>query len=55
MKANGNNGWPDKVVIDNSGSNTVGLFNMNCLLVVYGWFWLITVRLTKYLNHCTAG
>ncbi|PUB17238.1 DDE superfamily endonuclease [Yoonia sediminilitoris] len=24
---------------------------MNCLLVVYGWYWLITVRRTKYLNN----
>ena len=30
VKAIGNNGWPDKVVIDMSGSNTAGLFNMNC-------------------------
>ncbi|MEP3332902.1 DDE-type integrase/transposase/recombinase, partial [Sedimentitalea sp.] len=55
MKAIGNNGWPDKVVIDKSGSNTVGLFNMNCLLVMCGWYWLITVRRMKYLHHCTAG
>jgi transposase-like protein len=37
MKAIGNNGWPDKVVIDKSGSNTAALFNMNCLLVMCGW------------------
>ena len=30
------NGWPDKVVIDKSGSNAAGLFNMNCLLVMQG-------------------
>ena len=35
-KAIGNNGWPEKVVIDKSGSNTAGLFNMNCLLVMFG-------------------
>ncbi|MEO0810693.1 MAG: DDE-type integrase/transposase/recombinase, partial [Pseudomonadota bacterium] len=39
------------VVIDKSGSNTAGLFNMNCLLVMCGWYWLITVRRTKYLNN----
>jgi len=50
VKAVGNNGWPDKVVIDKSGSNTAGLFNMNCLLVMSGWCRLITVRRTKYLN-----
>jgi len=27
------------------------LFNMNCLLVMCGWCWLITVRRTKYLNN----
>ena len=46
-KAIGNNGWPDKVVIDKSGSNTAGLLNMNCLLVMWGWCWLITVLRTK--------
>jgi putative transposase len=51
IKAIGNNGWPDKVVIDKSGSNTASLFNMNCLLVMFGWCWLITVRRTKYLNN----
>lgn len=51
MKAIGNNGWPDKVVIDASGSNTAELFNVNCLLVMWGWCWLITVRRTKYLNN----
>jgi putative transposase len=24
---------------------------MNCLLVMFGWCWLITVRRTKYLNN----
>jgi putative transposase len=51
IKAIGSNGWPDKVVIDKCGSNTAGLFNMNCLLVMCGWSWLITVRRTKYLNN----
>jgi putative transposase len=51
MPAIGNNGWHDKVVIDKSGSNTAALFNMNCLLVMRGWCWLIAVRRTKYLNN----
>jgi putative transposase len=51
IKAIGSNGWPDKVVIDKSGSNTAGLFNMNCLLVMCGWCCLITVLRTKYLNN----
>jgi putative transposase len=44
------NGRPDKVVIDKSGSNASGLFNMNCLLVTQGWCWLIEVLQVKYLN-----
>jgi len=51
VKAIGNNGWPDKVVVDKSGSNTAGLFNMNCLLVLNGWSWLIDVLQVKYLNN----
>ncbi|SFU19392.1 putative transposase [Sedimentitalea nanhaiensis] len=54
-KAIGKNGWPDKVVIDKSGSKTVGPFDMNGLLVMYGWRWSIAVRRTKYLNRGTAG
>lgn len=50
MKAIGKNGWPDKVDIDKSGSNTAGQFNMNFLLVMCGWCWLITFRRTKVLN-----
>lgn len=38
-------------MIDKSGSNTAGLFNMNSLLVMCGWCWLITVRRKKYLNN----
>jgi putative transposase len=44
-------GWPDKVVIDKSGSNAAGLFNMNCLLVMHNWYWLIDVLQVKYLNN----
>ncbi len=51
IKGIGNNGWQVKVVIDNSGSNTTGLFNMNCLLVMCGWCWFNTDRRTKYLNN----
>ena len=32
----GNNGFPDKVVIDKSGANLAGLENMNCLLMLNG-------------------
>ena len=32
-------------------NGVVTLFNMNCLLVMCGWCWLITVRRTKYLNN----
>ena len=45
------NGWPDKVVIDKSGSTAAGLFNMNCLLVMHNWCWLIDVLQVKYLNN----
>lgn len=45
------NGWPDKVVIDKSGANLVGLENMNILLILSGWFWLIEVLQVKYLNN----
>jgi putative transposase len=40
----GNNGWPEKVVIDKSGANLAGLQNMN-------WFWLIEILQVKYLNN----
>lgn len=33
VKTIASNDWPDKVVIDKSGSNTADLFNMNCLLI----------------------
>lgn len=51
VKAICNNDWPDKVIIDKSGSNTAALFDMKCLLVICGWCWLITVRWTKYLKN----
>ena len=50
-RAIGNNGFPDRVVIDKSGANLAGLENMNCLLILNGWFWLIKVLQVKYLNN----
>ena len=50
-RAIGNNGFPDRVVIDKSGANLAGLENMNCLLILNGWFWLIEVLQVKYLNN----
>ena len=50
-RAIGNNGFPDRVVIDKSGANLAGLQNMNCLLILNGWFWLIEVLQIKYLNN----
>jgi putative transposase len=46
-----NNGFPDRVVIDKSGANLAGLQNMNCVLILNGWFWLIEVLQVKYLNN----
>ena len=50
-RAIGNNGFPDRVVIDKSGANLAGLQNMNCLLILNGWFWLIEILQVKYLNN----
>ncbi len=44
------NGWPDKVVTDKSRVNLARLENMNILLLLSGWFWLIEVSQVKYLN-----
>ena len=38
-------------MIDKSGANLAGLENMNCLLILNGWFWLIEVLQVKYLNN----
>ncbi|MVA56854.1 IS6 family transposase [Agrobacterium vitis] len=46
-----NNGWPEKVVIDKSGANLAGLQNINSLLLLQGWFWLIEILQVKYLNN----
>lgn len=51
VKTIANNGWPEKVVIDKSGSNAAGLFNMNYLLVLQSWCWLIEVLQVKYLKY----
>lgn len=50
-RAIGNNGFPDRVVIDKSGANLAGLQNMNCLLLLNGWFWMIEILQAKYLNN----
>lgn len=50
-RAIGNNGFPDKVVIDKSGANLAGLNNINLALILNGWFWLIDVLQVKYLNN----
>lgn len=45
-----NNGWPEKVVIDKSGAKLAGLQNMNVLLLLHGWFWLVEILQVKYLD-----
>ena len=50
-RAIGNNGFPDKVVIDKSGANLAGLQNLNCLLILSGWYLLIEVLQVKYMNN----
>ena len=50
----GNNGFPDRVVIDKSGANLAGLQNMNCVLILNGWFWLIEVLQVKPFNAVSA-
>ena len=34
-----------------SGANAAGLANMNLLLILSGWCWLIEVLQVKYLNN----
>ncbi len=51
IRAIGNKRFPDRVVIDKSGSNAAGLFNMNCLLAMHNSCWLIEVLQVKYLNN----
>ncbi|WP_347988508.1 IS6 family transposase [Methylomonas sp. AM2-LC] len=45
------NGLPNRVVIDKSGSNEAGLLNMNILLFLVGWAYLIEILQVKYLNN----
>lgn len=46
-----NNGLPDRVAIDKSGANEAGLMNMNILLFLTGWAYLIEILQIKYLNN----
>jgi hypothetical protein len=48
------NGFPDRVVIDKSGANLVGLQNMNCLLILNGWFWPIRIPAIRSSRWITA-
>ena len=50
-QAVGNNGIPEKVVIDKSGANHAGLLNLNLLLWFLGWWPLIEILQVKYLNN----
>jgi putative transposase len=46
-----NNGMPEKVVIDKSGANYVGLMNINTLLFLFGATCFIDILRVKYLNN----
>jgi putative transposase len=50
-RAIGNNVFPDWVVIDKSVAKLAGLQNMNCLLLLNGWYWLTDILQVKYLNN----
>ncbi len=51
-KSIGSSGFPQKVNIDKSGSNTAALERINSLLFIYGlWHLLIEMRRIKYLNN----
>ncbi|MBI2786751.1 MAG: DDE-type integrase/transposase/recombinase [Legionella longbeachae] len=51
-KAIGSSGFPRKVNIDKSGSNTAALERINSLLFIPGlWHLLIEIRRIKYLNN----
>ncbi len=45
------NGWPEKTGIDKSGASLAGLQNINWLLLLHGWFWLIEILQVKELNN----
>jgi putative transposase len=46
-----NNGLPHRVVVDKSGANEAALLNMNMLLFLAGWGYLIEILQIKYLNN----
>jgi len=50
-QAVGNNGVPEKVVIDKSGANQAGLLNVNLILFFLGFWPLIEILQVKYLNN----
>ena len=50
-QAVGNNGVPEKVVIDKSGANRAGLLNINIILWFLGFWPLIEILQVKYLNN----
>lgn len=50
-QAVGNNGVPEKVVIDKSGANQASLSNVNILLFLLGFWPLIEILQVKYLNN----
>jgi putative transposase len=47
----GNNGVPERVVIDKSGANLAGLKNMNSLLMLNGRYRFIDILQVKYMNN----
>ncbi len=50
-QAVGNNGVPEKVVIDKSGANQASLLNVNLILFFLGFWPLIKILQVKYLNN----
>lgn len=54
-KAIESSGFPQKVNVDKSGSNTAALERISTLLFMYGlWYLLIDVRRVKYLNNVVS-
>lgn len=50
-RAIGNNGVPDRVVIDKSGANLAGLQSVNVILMFTGTGQIIKILKVKYLNN----
>ncbi|MBC6445468.1 MAG: IS6 family transposase [Alphaproteobacteria bacterium GM202ARS2] len=50
-QAVGNNGVPEKVVIDKSDANQAGLLNVDLILFFLGFWPLIEILQVKYLNN----